>query len=203
MLRTLKVAEPEQLVRLVTIRPRLGARSYFTEKFRQVLQQQTTPFSAVSATYDFSTGYTDSGRTERVLASGTSASFFSLFGAAPLIGSAFAGDEAVQATPPVLLSYAFWQRRYGGAPDVIGRPVTIRGMPFQIAGVLPRGFNGATVESGPDLRIPLSALRSLFPRADDQPWRSLELVGRLAPKCHTGVGAFASLSALRALQRCR
>ena len=85
------------------------------------------------------------------------------------------------ATPPLLLSYSFWQRRYGGAHDVAGRPVTIRGAAFQIAGVLPRGFNGATVESGPDVRIPLSALRRLLTSGDDEPLRAFELVGRLAP----------------------
>src|SRR6187399_2315350 len=67
LLRKLPAPQPESIYRLVTIRPRLGPRSYFTERFLQALQHQATPFSTVSATYDFSTGFTDGGRAERVL----------------------------------------------------------------------------------------------------------------------------------------
>jgi predicted permease len=181
LLKPLPVPEPDRLFRLVTVRPRLGPRSYFPESFYRLLRNETKTFSIVSATYDLSTGYTDGKRTERVLASATSASFFTVFGVAPIIGTAFVSDEATKATLPALLSHSFWMRRYGGAFNVIGRPIAIRGVPFVIAGVLPAGFNGTTVESGPDVRVPLSAIRSLFPEGSDQPWSAFELVGRLAP----------------------
>jgi predicted permease len=183
LLRPLPVPEPERLVRLVTIRPRLGPRSYFSARFHQLLQSEAAKaFVSVSATYEASTGYTDEKRTERVLVAVTSSAFFTTFGIRPVIGSAFPHDEPAKGTAPVLLSHRFWQRRYGGAHNVIGRPVAIRGMPFEVAGVLPEGFNGATVESGPDVRVPLSALASLFPGEITEKWPAFELVGRLAPE---------------------
>jgi predicted permease len=181
LLRPLSVHEPERLVRIVTVRPQLGPRSYFSARFHELLRRETKAFSSISATFELSTGYTDERRTERVLVAVTSAPFFTVFGIRPVFGSAFASDDRSEGTQPVLLSHRFWQRRYGGALDIIGRPVEVRGVPFQIAGVLPEGFNGATVESGPDLRIPMSTLPSLFPGESPPEWLAFELVGRLAP----------------------
>ena len=67
--------------------------------------------------------------------------FFPVLRVAPLLGRAFGGkDEAAGAGHIVILSYGFWQRRFGGAPDVIGKTLDLSEQPYQIVGVLPRTF---------------------------------------------------------------
>ena len=54
-----------------------------------------------------------------------------------------------------VISYAFWQRKFGGAADVIGRSMTLNRVPFTIIGVTPPDFMGPTVGRGFDVAVPL------------------------------------------------
>ncbi|MCU1259598.1 MAG: Macrolide-specific ABC-type efflux carrier [Bryobacterales bacterium] len=73
--------------------------------------------------------------------------FFRTLGVTPLLGRDFYAGEDLPAAPrTVLLSYAAWQQRYGGKPDVLGRTVTLDGAPNTIIGVLPREFHFAPAE---------------------------------------------------------
>ncbi len=70
-----------------------------------------------------------------------SAEFFAVLRVAPLIGRPFrASDEVIGQHRVAILSYAFWQRRFGGAPDVVGRTMRFNDEPWQIVGVMPRHF---------------------------------------------------------------
>ncbi len=57
----------------------------------------------------------------------------------------------------MVLSYAYWRRAFSGRPGVLGETVRLRGVPFTIVGVAPRGFNHLAVENGPDITIPGAA----------------------------------------------
>jgi predicted permease len=64
--------------------------------------------------------------------------FFRTLGVAPTLGRDFhPGEEAPESPQTVLLSHGTWQRRFGGSADVIGRTVTLSGVPHTIVGVLP------------------------------------------------------------------
>jgi putative ABC transport system permease protein len=94
----------------------------------------------------------------RARATVVSAGFWTVVGTRPAIGRLLADDEAQPVTGPrvAILGHAFWQQRYGGAADVVGRTLRIRGEPFEIIGVTPPRFRGI----GPDdvdLWLPLSA----------------------------------------------
>ena len=68
--------------------------------------------------------------------------FFRTLGVSPFLGRDFRpGEDLASAPDTVLLSYAAWQRRYGGRADVIGKTVTLDGVPNTIIGVLPRDFH--------------------------------------------------------------
>jgi predicted permease len=80
-------------------------------------------------------------------------------------------DDRDDAEPAVVVSYAFWQRAFGGDPSAVGRIVTINGSPFTIVGVAGRGYFG--VSNGgffppADVTVPLHALPAAVPR-----WRDL------------------------------
>ena len=67
--------------------------------------------------------------------------FFPVFRVTPILGRAFSADDEIDGRHRVaLLSYAYWQRQYGGAPDVIGRRIDFNDQSFEIVGVMPRGF---------------------------------------------------------------
>ena len=64
-----------------------------------------------------------------------------LLGVRPVLGRLFTRrDDTAGAPATVLLSYAYWQRKFGGNASAIGRTLTIDGKPHEIIGVLPRGF---------------------------------------------------------------
>ena len=60
-----------------------------------------------------------------------------------------------------VLSYAAWQRRFGGQPSAIGQTIRIEGAPFTIIGVTPPGFSGLAVGVPVDLTIPVTMLPRL------------------------------------------
>jgi len=84
------------------------------------------------------------------------ASFWSFFDAPPAIGRYFSAreDSVPTGSPVVVLSYAYWQARYGGAPNVIGQTVQVGPVPCTVIGVAPRGFVGIADEGEPAAYIP-------------------------------------------------
>jgi predicted permease len=73
--------------------------------------------------------------------------FFRTLGVAPVLGRDFYTGEDLPAAPrTVILSYASWQKRFGGKQDIVGQSITFNEFPYTIVGVLPRDFHFAPVE---------------------------------------------------------
>jgi putative ABC transport system permease protein len=67
--------------------------------------------------------------------------FFPALQITPILGRSFTADDEVEGRHRVaILSHGFWQRRYGGAPDVVGSTIELNEERWEIVGVLPRGF---------------------------------------------------------------
>jgi len=101
--------------------------------------------------------------------------------------------------PVAVLSYGFWQRRFGGARDVIGRQITLNRVPFTIIGVSQASFFGPDVGRTFDVAIPLGTMTLLSGyqqslESRDSWW--LRVMVRLAP----GQSAAQATAALRAVQ---
>jgi predicted permease len=78
---------------------------------------------------------------EMVVGSRVTANLFPVLGVEPALGRTFTADEDRPDGPRVaVLSHRLWQRRFGGARDVIGRTVDVNGRPATIVGVMPRAF---------------------------------------------------------------
>ena len=93
-------------------------------------------------------------------------------------------DRTPGAHPVLVLSYAFWQRRFAGAPDVVGRTVSVNGTPFTVVGVAKRGFFGTKPGFGPDIWAPLMMVQpvsvgGISPLGRTQNY--LEMIVRLDP----------------------
>ncbi|HLJ44383.1 MAG TPA: ABC transporter permease [Bryobacteraceae bacterium] len=121
-----------------------------------------------------------------------SENYFSVMGVGPAIGRLFAQTDAtgVGGDPYAVLSYSYWQRRFGGDPAVLGTPIHIYGATVTIIGVASRGFRGETVGEDPDLWLPALMQPRVMPGRDwlhETPAQSEEKVmwlhvfGRLKP----------------------
>ena len=105
----------------------------------------------------------------------------------PAIGRTFTTADDRAETPSAVISYSYWQRRFGGRSDVLGKTLTIRTTALSIIGVGPRGFIGETVGQSPDLWLPVRMQPRVLPGRDllhDSPpdkamW--LHVFGRLKP----------------------
>src|ERR1700686_5791814 len=88
-----------------------------------------------------------------------SGSFFDMLGVPAVLGrTLFDVDDRRGGGPdgPVsVISYSFWQRRFGGAADVVGRTLALDHVPFTIIGVTPPGFFGADVGRTFDVIAPV------------------------------------------------
>jgi putative ABC transport system permease protein len=85
--------------------------------------------------------------------------FFSLLGVSPALGrlppETSGGSDLHE--PVAVLSHGYWQRRFGGSPDVVGKPLTINGAAFTVIGVAARDFGGVWLETPVDIWAPLTA----------------------------------------------
>jgi putative ABC transport system permease protein len=91
---------------------------------------------------------------EQVVQVQTTSALFRAFGVAPMLGRAFSDEETRPGGPALaMLGYGFWQRRFGGDPNVIGRRLALADGVLTIIGVAPAGLRIGLVE--PDLYAPL------------------------------------------------
>ena len=139
--------------------------------------QQNNVFEGVAAYTGGGALLTGMGEAERIAAPRASANFFSVLGVDPFIGRTFQSGEDVPNGPRVtVLTYGFWQRRFGGDQGVLGRAITINGDSYTIVGVLPASFQFALRNS--DLWIPYQPTRNQLTRRF---LHGTNLIGRLKP----------------------
>ncbi|OFW04622.1 MAG: hypothetical protein A3H96_09555 [Acidobacteria bacterium RIFCSPLOWO2_02_FULL_67_36] len=165
-LRTLPVEKPRELASIgidMHGGKRVGqgyrGRSVHTEPLWQAIRANQPAFSSVFAwgsdTWDLSV----EGESHPAQGLYVSGGFFDALGVRAHVGRVFAAadDRKGCGSPGAVLSYGFWQARYGGSPGVIGRKITLDGQPFGIAGVAPPQFFGVEVGRSFDVAIPLCA----------------------------------------------
>ncbi len=115
-----------------------------------------------------------------------SENFFTVLGVPPFLGRTFAADEAKTPgdDPVVVISYAYWQSRFGGDRSAVGSTMTINGTPMTIIGVAPKDFWGDIVGQHPNMWLPLMMQPVLDPHEavlKDRTVSWLQLMGRLKP----------------------
>jgi predicted permease len=107
---------------------------------------------------------------------------FATLGVPPLLGRAFTPEEAPASRPGirvVVIGYDFWQKVFGGAPDVVGRSFQTDADPVTIIGVMPRGFRGLRVDDGVDIIAPFG---TVIPTPANRPFGlASHILGRLRP----------------------
>jgi predicted permease len=96
-----------------------------------------------------------------------SPNLFSMLGVEPMTGRGFSGSEQISDHPDVVvLSYAMWQRSFGGDRDVLGKTVHIGGVQHTIIGIMPKGFEYPVYEDRAEVWVPLER-STLMPAGND------------------------------------
>lgn len=148
-------------------------------------REQAKSFDGMATFVDLPVGLTGAGEPEEVPAQLVTPNLFALLGAIPELGRTFVPEDVKAGQRPnvAILSHGLWQRRFGGAPDVIGRTVSLNGRPTTIVGVMPPGFHWFVKENSHSGKAAaLWQPLSLEPYQDrSKSGRFAQAVGRLAP----------------------
>lgn len=184
LLRSLPVADPEQLVEFV----RADRNSMMTNLPYAVyehLREDRAAMSAVFAIASSSEVLQAGGPPQLANVHEVSGSFFPSLGVPALLGRAFGSNEerASASGGVAVLAHGLWTRAFGGDRAIVGKTVRLSGTPFTVIGVMPPGFFGVDRSRVPDLWIRLST-----DSKPDQVW----VLGRLK----TGVSAAAARGVL-------
>ena len=101
-------------------------------------RDEAASFAQVATYADINANLTGGDEPERVRAAAVSANLFETLGASALLGRTFVeGEDEPAAAPTVVLGHGLWQRRFGGAPDIVGRTIPVNGRSRTIIGVMP------------------------------------------------------------------
>jgi predicted permease len=169
----------------------------------QDYRQLKTVFSDLLAYTPNPVNFGAEGRPERAWAEMVSGNYFSMLGLEAVRGRTFAPDEGwiPGKDPLMVLSYKYWQKRFGGNPSIIGQTVLVNQHPFTVIGVAPENYRGAYYWIEPDFYIPLTTMGLLDQtQADDLNKRGaayLRVLGRLQP----GITSAQAMAAAEPLDR--
>ncbi len=180
LLRTLPVAEPDRLIVVESRDPSGRGGSSFSYPMFRHLREHAAAAADVFAYARLDVNLSADSLTDAPAGLVVSDNYFSALRVQPAIGRTFATpDEAI-----VVLSYRYWRARFHGDRGVVGRGITLNGLPFTIAGVGPRGFFGTEVGRSPDIFVPLALrdrLSSVGPRLAQPNSFWLRVMARLGP----------------------
>jgi putative ABC transport system permease protein len=129
-------------------------------------RDQSHSFESMEATRGGAITLTGAGDPERLNVRMVTAGLFSLLGINAHLGRTFLLEEDhAGGTPVALLSYGLWQRRFGGALDIIGKAINLDSQPYTVVGVLPSGFQ---ILQPADVFLPFMPWAKTLP--DDRNW---------------------------------
>ena len=178
LLRPLPYKDPERLVMVWEDASRHGyPRDTPTAANFIDWRNQNTVFEGMAAILQQSFNLTGAGEPERLRGRRVSASLFPMLGVEPQIGRVFTNSEdQVGSNHVVVLSYALWQRRFGGDNGIVGKTLDLNGQPYTVVGVMPPRFNFPTIYD--DVWTPIAFTAE---EAADRTTHYLQVVARTKP----------------------
>src|SRR6059036_3451074 len=185
LLRALPVKQPQRLGMLGEASA--GGQQSWTypiwDQFRQRPQLFDGAFAWSGTPFNLASG----GETEFVDGIWASGGMFETLGVPAMLGRTFTDADDQRGGGPdgavAVISYGFWQRRFGGAADAIGRRLTLERIPFTIVGVMPPDFFGPDVGRQLDVAVPVGMVTVVRPerRLEQRDWWWLSIMVRLKP----------------------
>ncbi|MEK6321117.1 MAG: ABC transporter permease [Acidobacteriota bacterium] len=189
LFKPMPVPHPEQLVALYTTEPNSMYPGQFSYPDYRDYRDHNEVFSDLFVHYGTPVSMKNSGdKAELIWGELVTGNYFSGLGVAPAAGRVLSldDDRALGGSPVAVLSHAFWQRRFGGDPNIIGKDVRLNGHDFTVIGVARQGFSGTRfVGFIPDVWVPLTMHAQVV--AGSEGWlenrggQSFNVNGRLKP----------------------
>jgi predicted permease len=159
LLRSLPVKAPDQLTTIASYDPTSDreTNTSFSYPMYQDLRDKNEVFSGVLARGGAQMNISYEGRNDRVRGELVSGNYFDVLGVRPWAGRLFTQDDdrTPGAHPVAVLSYGFWERRFGKDTSVVGKTILVNENPLTVIGVSPPGFYGIELSSNADVRVPL------------------------------------------------
>jgi predicted permease len=153
LLNPLPYPEPNKLIMVYANTSDFGHSSVTYLNFLD-WQKESHSFTAVAGYRNENLFLTGVGEGERVRGFMISADFFRVMGVEPIAGRTFRPEEdQVGAAPVALISAGLWMRKFGSAPDIVGKSITLTGKSYLVAGVIPASFS--LYERPSDVYIPI------------------------------------------------
>jgi putative ABC transport system permease protein len=194
MLRKLPVRDPGALVLLSEhseaesggLHSHGDNKLYFSYPGYRALQAHSPAFAGVLGSAPIMLAIAGQDHTEQAWAEIVSGNYFDVLGMRPALGRLLTpADDAQRAGNPfTVLSYAYWQSRFGGNPAIVDTTIHLNGQPFQVVGVAAPGYTGLSPEETPALFVPLAMEAALSGRKDfleDPNQRWMNVLARLKP----------------------
>jgi putative ABC transport system permease protein len=194
LLRRLPVRDPQQLVQLQYSGSDTGrtssrggsSRAYFSYPMYRDLRDRNTVFGGMLATYSTQVGVQWHNQPELANTELVSGNYFDVLGVGPATGRLLlqSDDVTQDANPVVVLSFAYWQRRFGADPGILNQSLLVNGHSFTVVGVVAPGFRSVVVGDAPDLFAPMMMKPEITPGwndLDNHRSRWLNIFARLSP----------------------
>jgi hypothetical protein len=143
LLRPLPVKDPDQLMSLSFQQPGGAFMPLFSyPDYRDIRERAGAAFSDILAYRIGLDALNVNGQADRIMVHYVTGNYFTLLGVKPVLGRLIlpSEGEAPEADPVLVLGYSYWQKRFAGHPNVIGKRVLIDGHPVTIIGVAPQQF---------------------------------------------------------------
>jgi len=161
LLRPLPYSQPARLVRIFTEFPQFpngGLRHFWVSAPEYLdLKRDITAFDMIETWANSGVNLAAASEPVRATASYVSGGMLPLLGVTPILGRSLSPEDDRPGTPlTAVLSYALWQRAYGGDPATVGRDIRLNGNPCRVVGVAPSGFAFPPGElDAPELWVPI------------------------------------------------
>jgi predicted permease len=167
----------------------------------QAMRDKSTVFSDVLARSGVNFNASYGGQSERAIGEMVSGNYFETLGVQPSLGRLIGpeDDRTPGAHPVAVLSYGYWQRRFGSDPAIVGKNIILNNNPIRVIGITPPGFYGTELANNPEIRVPMMMATVFRPvpanRLQNPRHHWMTVLGRLKPGI-TGPQAQASLDIL-------
>jgi putative ABC transport system permease protein len=166
ILRSLPVQKPNELVVLRYVTKKGNVFDSFSYPEYLALRDAPEVLKGLSATSSVEMNLASEEATERVPGQLVSGNYFTVLGVRPRIGKLIGPEDDRDAGghPVCVISQGLWQRRFGSAPDVLGRKIDLNGRPYSIVGVTPEGFDGTGQGTRAQVYVPLMMAAQVLSR---------------------------------------
>ncbi|MGB2645668.1 MAG: ABC transporter permease [Candidatus Acidiferrum sp.] len=129
----------------------------FSYPMYQAMRDKNMVFTGVLSRSGLNFNASYRGESERAVGELVSGNYFETLGVQPFLGRLIGPqDDIVPGGHPVaVLSYGYWQRKFGSDPAIIGKNIILDNNPIRVIGVTPPGFYGTEMAANPDIRVPM------------------------------------------------